>query len=200
MGWEAITACGTAVLAGVGVVTAIYIKKQLDDFRRESRIKHLIDLVAQFESEPLAAYRRALGAKRTSQNVLQPLDPDNPPPELHDVMNFFEHMGYLLEGRYIDLEGVSIEFHYWILHIWKDAREVIEKERAEEPIYYEHFVKMVNRLQEYDRPRTGKVTMPTTDDIENFYIEEAHRPKGSPIPRQKRSSRRSTSERSRNRC
>ena len=105
-------------------------------------------------------------------------------------MNFFEHMGYLLEGNYIELEDVFVEFHYWILHVWADAREVIKKEQSEEPIYYEYFDKMVKRLEKRERKRSGRFELPSRTDIEDFYAEEAHLPSGSPIPRQKRLKRR----------
>lgn len=52
-------------------------------------------------------------------------------------MNFFEHMGYLLEGKYLNIEDVSVEFHYWILHVWGDAKRLIKNEQAENAIYYE---------------------------------------------------------------
>jgi hypothetical protein len=94
IGWDGATAIGTVVLALLGIVTVLYAKRQLEDFRRESRIKHLIDLVDQFEREPLATHRRALGSKRAPGGNLHTLDLDNPPPELYDVINFFEHMGY----------------------------------------------------------------------------------------------------------
>jgi hypothetical protein len=186
VGWEGLTAAGTWALALIGGVAAWYAARQLNDFRKEARIKHLIDLVDQFEREPLATYRKALGTARTAGGALQPLDLDSPPPFLHDVMNFFEHMGYLLEGNYLDLDGVSVEFHYWILHVWADAREVIKVEQTDDPIYYEHFQKMVLRLQEYDRPRTGKLSIPTSEDVQDFYLEEARLSTGSPIPRQRR--------------
>ena len=131
-------------------------------------------------------------AKRAPGGVLVPLDLNNPPPELHDVMNFFEHMGYLLEGGYLNIEDVSVEFHYWILNVWADARKLIKSEQAENAIYYEFFEKMVNRLLEYDRPRTGALQLPTDTEIEDIYAEESHLPIGSPIPRAKRSKRRSS--------
>jgi hypothetical protein len=96
--WEAWTAIGTFSLSVIAGVTALYARQQLNDCRRESRIAHLIALVDQFEREPMARTRRKLGSKRAPGGVLVPLDLNNPPPELHDVMNFFEHMGYLLDG------------------------------------------------------------------------------------------------------
>ena len=190
--WEALTAIGTIALALVGASTLLYIKQQLDDFRRESLIKHLMDLVSEFEHDPLATRRRVLGAARAPGGHLQPLDLNNPPPELHDIMNFFEHMGYLLDGKYLNLEDVSVEFHYWILHIWADAKKLIKSEQAENPLYYEHFEKMVDSLLKYDRPRTGTLSLPTEAEIEDFYAEESHLPIGSPIPRQRRLKRRSS--------
>lgn len=44
-----ITALSTLSLAVVAIITAFYAKGQLDEFRREGRIKHLIDLVSEFE-------------------------------------------------------------------------------------------------------------------------------------------------------
>jgi hypothetical protein len=190
--WEAGTAIGTILLALIAGLSAWYAKQQLKDFQKESRIKHLIALVEQFERDPMATHRRNLGAKRTPYGELIALDLNNPPPELHDVMNFFEHVGYLLDGKYLDLEGVSVEFHYWILHVWSDAKRLIKSEQAENAIYYEFFEKMVTHLLEYDRPRTGSLPMPTEADIADFYVEESHLPIGSPIPRQKRSKRRTS--------
>ena len=71
--WEAWTAIGTVSLAVIAGVTALYAKQQLNDFRRESRIAHLISLVDQFEREPMAGTRRALGSKRAPGGVLVPL-------------------------------------------------------------------------------------------------------------------------------
>jgi hypothetical protein len=190
--WEALTAVGTIALAGIALGSLLYAKEQLGDFRRESRIAHLIELVKQFESEPMAGHRRTLGAKRAPGGKLVSLDLNSPPPELHDVMNFFEHMGYLLEGKYLEIEDVSVEFHYWILHVWGDAKKLIKSEQAENPIYYEFFEKMVNRLLDYDRPRTGVLPLPSDAEIEDFYAKESHLLIGSPLPRQRRAKRRAT--------
>jgi hypothetical protein len=183
--WEMWTAFGTVALAIIGGISLAYAIVQLREFRKESKIKHLMELVTQFEGEPIASYRRILGSKRTPDGFLVPLDLNNPPPELHDVMNFFEHLGYLLDGGYLDLEGVSVEFHYWILNLWADARRLIPSEQSDNPLYYEYFEKMVKRLLNYDRPGTGVLQLPTDADVEEFYKEEAHRKTGSPIPKQK---------------
>jgi hypothetical protein len=191
--WEMWTGIGTLLLAGIGIASLAYAIVQLSDFRKESKIKHLIDLVNQFESEPLATYRRTLGRKRAPNGVLEPLDLNNPPDGIHEVMNFFEHMGYLLDGKYLDLDGVSVEFHYWILHVWADAKKLIATEQTENSIYYEYFGKMVQRLLNEDRKRTGILEVLSEADFEDFYVEESHLPTGSPIPKQRRSKRRSRS-------
>lgn len=186
VGWEGLTAIATVVLTLIGGLAAAYAKRQLDDFRKESRVKHLIELVEQFEREPLASQRQRLGKQRTSDGKLKPLDVDAPPYELHDVMNFFEHMGYLLDGNYLDLQGVSTEFHYWIFRVWADAKEIVKVEQLETSVYYEYFKKMVGRLVEIEKQRFGKFKLPSQEDIADFYLEEAHLPAGSPIPRQRR--------------
>jgi len=105
-------------------------------------------------------------------------------------MNFFEHMGYLLEGGYLNKEDVSVEFHYWILHVWVDAKRLIVVEQTENPIYYEFFGKMVNQLLDYDRPRTGVLQLPNDAELRDFYVEESQLLTGSPFPRQKQPKRR----------
>lgn len=191
--WEIVLALGTVVLAlGTVVLVVIayrsarYAKDHLDDFRREARIKHLIDLLDQFEHKPMAEYRKSLAAKRVVDGVLQPLDASNPPPELHDILNFFEHIGYLLEGDYLSLDGVSVEFHYWILRIWADAKRFIKSEQSDNELYYRHLDKMAERLLAYKRPGTGKLPLPGPSDILDFYVEESRLQPGSPIPRQSR--------------
>jgi hypothetical protein len=190
IGWEGLTSISTVALVIIGGLAVGYAKGQLDDFKRESRIKHLIELVDKFEQNPLAEQRRELGRQRTSTEQIKPLLVDDPPPELHDILNFFEHMGYLLEGNYIELHGVSTEFHYWIFHVWADAREVIEYEQSQDSVYYSHFRKMVDRLARSEEKRRGKFKFPSREDIADFYAGEAHLPAGSPIPRQKRKKKR----------
>ena len=177
---DAVTAIATVALALIGLATLLYARSQLKDFRAEARVKHLIDLVNQFEREPMATYRRKLGGERTLSGKLQTLDFDNPPPGLHDVVNFFEHVGFLLDGNYLDFEGVSVEFHYWILHIWADSGTLIGHEQIDgHPIYYEYLDKMAKRLLKYDRPQTGRFDIPSEGEIEDFYLEEASLPTGS---------------------
>ena len=149
--WDAATAIGTLALAVIAGVALWFAWKQITDFRKESRIKHLIDLVSEFEREPLASYRKNLGAKRTPGGQLVPLDLNNPPPEMHDVLNFFEHVGYLLDGGYLGLEDVSVEFFYWISHLWVDGHGLIKKEQSESVTYYEYLEKMEHRLEDLER-------------------------------------------------
>ena len=99
-------------------------------------------------------------------------------------------MGYLLEGGYLDLDGVSVEFHYWILHVWMDAQKLIKNEQTDNVLYYQHFEKMVDRLLKYERPRTGVLPLPSLDEVLDFYIEESQLRSGSPIPKRKKSKRR----------
>ena len=187
IGWEGLTALSTLLLAIVAIVAAFYAKNQLEESRREDRIKHLIDLVSEFEREPMAGFRQRLAAARVEKNgKLRHLDLSDPPYELHDVMNFFEHMGYLLDGGYLDLAGVSTEFHYWIFRIWADARELVKHERSEAAVYYEYFEKMERRLEDFEQEQGREFRLPTSEELEVFYAEESRLPAGSPIPRQRR--------------
>ena len=196
VGWDGLTALSTLALAVIAFVAALYAKGQLTEFRRESRVKHLIDLVTEFEREPMASLRRKLAAERLDhEGKLQKLDVENPPYDLHDVMNFFEHIGYLLDGGYLDLAGVSTEFHYWIFRVWADAQDVVRYEREETPVYYEYFEKMERKLEDFERQQGREFKQPSSEDVEGFYAEEARLPPGSPLPRQSRRTRRGRGDR-----
>jgi hypothetical protein len=186
VGWDGLTALSTAALMAIAIVAALYTRDQIKDFRKEAKIKHLIDLVDQFERDPWATQRRQLGRLRVHDGKLNPLTLDDPPDELHDILNFFEHMGYLLDGGYLDIVGVSVEFHFWIFHVWADAASLVEYEQAESPVYYEYVTKMVSRLVELERKRLPGFKFPTTADVVDFYEGEAHLSTHGPIPRQKR--------------
>lgn len=184
--WNGVTALSTFLLVIVAVIAALYAKRQLDEFRREDRIKHLNDLVTQFEQRPMASFRQALASARFKDGKLQPKDVANPPYGLHEVMNFFEHMGYLLDGGYLELEGVSTEFHYWIFHIWSDAKEVVAYEQKDSPVYYKYFKEMEQKLEDLERKEGREFRTPSKEDLEDFYSEEVRLPAGSPVPRQRR--------------
>jgi hypothetical protein len=186
IGWEGLTAIFTVVLAAIGALAALYAKGQLDDFRKEAKVKHLIELVQQFEQEPLASQRKELAKERVRDGELVPLDAAAPPPALHKVLNFFDHMAFLLHGEYLDVHGVSVEFHYWVLTVWHDAEKVVDHEQKEDIIYYQYLRDMVKQLTDLKRDRLReKYHAPTEREIIAFYTEEANLPPGSPIPRQK---------------
>jgi hypothetical protein len=186
VGWEGLTALSTFALATVAIIAALYARAQVNDFRSEAKIKHLIELVEQFEQGPLAAQRRQLGRLRVRDGKLIALDLDAPPEELHDILNFFEHMGYLLDGNYLSLDGVSVEFHFWIFHVWADARGLVRYEQSVSPVYYRYLEKMVGRLTQLEQKRIAGFTLPTLPEIVDFYEGEAHLSPNSPLPRQKR--------------
>jgi len=186
IGWDGLTAISTFLLAIIAGLSAWYAKTQIGDFRREARVKHLNDLVEQFERSPLAEKRIALGKQRTSSDrTLLTLDPAKPPHELHDILNFFEHVGLLLDGDYLDLGGVFIEFHYWIFRFWADAKKVVYYEQSESAVYYVYLQKMVKRLEEEAEKHLGSFEAPSENQIRDFYLEEADAPIGRPIPRQR---------------
>jgi hypothetical protein len=98
-------------------------------------------------------------------------------------LNFLEHMGYLLRGGYVDVDGVSLEFHYWIFRFWADAEPLVRFEQTEAPIYYESLTWMVKRLKSYERSKGRVVETVDRLEVERFYREEATRPQGLPIPK-----------------
>jgi hypothetical protein len=183
-GWPAVEAMAALVTAATAIVAVVYAAIQLDSVRKENRISHLIELVNDFERPPIADARRKLAKARLRDGKLLELNVEEPPPGLHSLMNFFEHMGFLLRDGYIDVDGVATEFHYWIFRIWADAKLVIRYEQEEASIYYECFSKMVERLAAYEREKHRVLEVIDDEELEYFYNEEAELPDNSPIPKE----------------
>jgi len=53
---DLLTALFTAIIAGTGIWALVYAHQQVNDFREESRVQHLLSLQQQYEQEPLVTY------------------------------------------------------------------------------------------------------------------------------------------------
>lgn len=144
-----------------------------------------MELVRQFDQPPLGNARKALALKRidTRQRNVRSLDPDNPPDEMYDVLNFFEHISLLANRGYLDKTDVWSEFGYWMFNFYADARPVIDNEQKDDPASFADFSSLMNDMRQIEIKVTkGASDHPSPEDIYGFYVMEANAQPGAPIP------------------
>lgn len=185
---EVWTAIFTGVLAFVTGFALIYAhgqitemregsQRQITETRDEAQIQHLVTFVNQFDQEPMASYRKTLALKR--------LRNESDPPELYDILNFFETIATLTQRGYLNETDVWKEFGYWILHLDADAevQADLDWEWKNEPNEYRDFRQLLETLKRIDAQNNGKVSNFSSDDLKEFYTGESQIVAGAPTPK-----------------
>jgi len=166
-----IPAVFTVVLAVTAVCALVYAIKQLRQARDSERVQHLLRFVEQFDTPPFADIRRSLAAKR--------LQGDDDPPELENILDFFETIGLLVRRDFLDAHDVWCSFSYWIFSVFSDFRDFVEQEQKDDPTYYRDFTSLVERLREIEKSEHGTSDRPSKEEIEEFWGYESKLTAGS---------------------
>src|SRR5580658_8057998 len=202
--WERVLAISTAVGA-LGSLIAILIavvlanvqikesrasaEAQLKETRDEAKVQHLVDEVVRFDQPPLALSRVALAKQRLDEEhkTLRPLDAENPPSEMWDVLNECNRVGLLTRRGYLDTEDVFNELGYWLLNFYADAEPAVLADRKEYPTSERDCTWLIEQLKpleiKYDDGRNLRLTK---EDLYWFYEEELHTQVGQPLRRSSR--------------
>jgi len=199
--WERILAISTAV-AALGSLAAVLIavilanvqikearasaEAQLKETRDEAKVQHLVDEVVRFDQAPLALSRVALARQRLDEahKTVRPLDAENPPTEMWDVLNACDHMGYLTRRGYLDVRDVYDELGYWLLNFYADAEPAVLADRKEYPNSESDCTWLIEQMKplemKYDAGRNLRLSK---EDLYWFYEEELRTQVGQPLRR-----------------
>jgi hypothetical protein len=202
--WERILAISTAVCA-LGALLAILVTvflangqikegratvaAQLKETRDEAKVQHLVDETVRFDQPPLALSRVGLAKQRLDEKhkSVLPLDAENPPTEMWDVLNECDHVGLLTRRGYLDVEDVYSELGYWLLNFYADAEPAVLADRKEYPNSESDCTWLIEQMKpleiKYDAGRSLRLTK---EDLYWFYEEELHTQVGKPLPRSPR--------------
>ncbi|HXM60519.1 MAG TPA: hypothetical protein VN950_06655 [Terriglobales bacterium] len=179
--WTVIFAGATAVFTGAIAITGawalLYAKRQLAQARESDRVQHLVRFIEQFESEPLATYRRVTAEKRVRGTSY--------PTEAQNILNFFETIGLLVRREYLDVDDVWSSFAYWMFNVYADFREDIEQEQRDDPSYYQDFCTLIERLRKVEMEEGGRDDHPSKEEILDFWRDEAKLAAGAPVRKRK---------------
>jgi hypothetical protein len=161
---ESWTAVFSGVLAVIALVALPVGYWQLQDYRAESQVQHLLALEEKFSRDPMLTNRRALAEKRLKKEE----DPD----ELYPVLDFFETVGLLVRRGYLDESDVWNTFGYPAFVLNADARQIIEQDQREDPTMYAEFVGLVQRLERIEAENHGASAHPSREEIDDYWKQE----------------------------
>jgi len=170
----------TAIFSGILTVTAVCAlwyaryqieetrqesEKQLEQSHKENQIQHLLELVSEFDRDPMAAYRRQLAQKR--------LRKEEDPYEMYRELDFFETVDVLVERDYLNEKDVWNQFRWWVFNLNADdsVKKGIAYVHRNDPNEYAGFLSLVDRLKRIDKDQHGKDSDPTPQDIMEFWRE-----------------------------
>jgi hypothetical protein len=173
---SAVTAFSTFLLVVAGVGALFFANRQIQESREQAKIQHLDELVQRFDQPPMVDFRRMLAVKRldAKHEKLLPLDPDDAPDEMSDVLGFFEDMSLLEKRGYLDKYDVWFEFSNSMFPLYADARPYIESQQKDDKEAYAGFSEMMKEMTQIDIERDGGVSIhPSQADIREFYVGEA---------------------------
>jgi hypothetical protein len=202
--WERVLAISTAVGA-LGSLVAILIavalanvqikegrasaEAQLRETRDEAKVQHLVDEGVRFNQPPLALSRVALARQRLDEKhkTVVPLDAENPPPEMWDVLNECDHVGFLTRRGYLDIQDVYSELGYWLLNFYADAEPAVLADRKEYPTSEKDCTWLIEQMRPLEiQEDAGRNLRLSKEDLYWFYEEELHTKVGQPLPRSSR--------------
>jgi len=84
------------------VLAFVLASKQLRQDREEAQVERLLNLVRQFDEEPMVSYRKSYAQKRL-QGVTDPS-------EEYRILEFFETLGLLVDHQSLDEGDVWEDF------------------------------------------------------------------------------------------
>lgn len=174
---DAITAAGTIVIAGTGVCALIYAYMQLKQARESEKVKHLVELIEQFERDPMVHYRKTVAEKRLKSTAY--------PPEAQKILDFFETVGLLVRRGYLDAEDVWSSFGYWMFNIYADFRDDIEQEQRLDKNYYRDSCDLLTRLHKIEREMGSSDDRPSKEEILDFWRDESKTLVGAPLKKRR---------------
>ena len=163
----------------------IFAYYQIKESREEARIQHLVEVVQQFDQPPYSDIRIRLAAQRidTKQRIVRPLNVEDPPGEMIDLIDFFQHVGLLVRRGYLDEGDVYGEFADPMFLLYTDARPLIDARQKEEPAVWGDFTDLMQAMVRIDQEdNAGVGNHPSQEDIYEEYNADAQVPTGGPLP------------------
>jgi hypothetical protein len=141
------------------------INEQIDHARKLFEITIITKLEDKFESEKMIAKRRYAAEFLLTNPTIDDPRWDN----ISDLIDFFQVIGTITIKNEIDHELPYKWFYYWLSNYYIACKGYIEKARQSSPITWGDFVKLYEKLKQYDNEcNEGKLSNFSKEEIEGF--------------------------------
>jgi hypothetical protein len=144
-------------------------KRQIEAERLFRCVDHLEKQVDIFSSSVYLETRKSLASKRLLEDSLASLDIDDPPEEAYEILNFFEHLAFLVERKHLIEYDVWHSFWYWAEAYYCDFEALIRAELNDDPTAFCDFVKLMEKLKAVQKAEGGSTSKWESDELVEFY-------------------------------
>lgn len=157
-------------LVATGLLAILFTWWQLHNVRKQSRLDNLERVLEWFDSERVVKLRRSLADKRLMRSGrLGRLDLHTPLGEAYEMLDFFEHVGFLVKKGHLNEYDVWHTFVAWIGAIHCDFRDLIQVEQGYDNTTYSDFCWLFKRLEVVDAKQHGTGLDWDDEDLETHY-------------------------------
>ncbi len=173
--WQETTALATFGLVLTSFGAILYASKQLHNERNYRQMANLERQLSFFLSEGFLLARRKLAedrlvrddqpdkedptehrspaGERMTDRRLKPLDPEDPPLSVFEVLDFYEHVALLVKKDHLDVYDVWHTFYEWLQPVYFDMKSILENENGQWTDHYSDLRKLMGRLESIQRTR-----------------------------------------------
>ncbi len=155
--WNAVQAIATSVLVFTSVGAIAYAGLQLRHEREYRSIDNLEKQLSFFLSDHFVASRRRLATARldgaSEEPALLPLDTEDPPVSIFEVLDFYEHLALLVKKGHLSLYDVWHTFYEWAQPVYVDVQSLIESDDSPYADHYGDLRRMMRRMDEIQLKR-----------------------------------------------
>jgi hypothetical protein len=164
--YNAITAWA-AMLAAIAAVLTLYFEN------KRSRFSVGIDLLLKLDER-----YDTVGMRRLRRSAAKSLLAKSASGDVDEVLDFFEMIGFLVQGGALDKKMVWHNFFHSVSGYWNSAKEYIqqEQERLKDPTVWrelDFLYKSVTTIEKRERKCLDSDLLLSKDSIEKFLQEEA---------------------------
>lgn len=153
MNWEAVQAVASVALVLTSAGAIGYAGLQLRHEREYRSVNNLEKQLSFFLGDGFVAARRRLAESRTNGRELLPLDIDDPPIAVFEVLDFYEHLGLLVKKGHLDVYDVWHTFYEWAQPVYVDLQLLLEDKESTYSDQYSDLCKLMRRMDDIQLKR-----------------------------------------------
>lgn len=151
VGWATILA---TVVTAVGVIVAVVT---LVNQSKQARFGATIDSLWRFDDQ-----LHGTDMRRIRLAAARGLQQGHDVPEIVDVLNFFEMLGFVFRKGGMYKDAALNNFGYWVIGYWYACHDHVAKDQRDDPSAWEEYEGLKTTLEKMDREkkrRTGGTTL-----------------------------------------